>query len=176
MNTICFVPALSGDLERLRGLYWKLLDSSEVYARILKWKKNIYPCDNDWSQYIQKGEMYFVQQQGQTVGALALTNSQNENYHRIAWAVEAKDDEVAVIHLLAIDPELQGRGLARAVLEEAVRTAKASGKKALRLDAIATNTPAQALYERFGFVNRGTAEDYYESTGTVDFVFYEYPL
>ena len=31
------------DIDTIRNIYWKLLDSSEEYARILQWKKNIYP-------------------------------------------------------------------------------------------------------------------------------------
>jgi ribosomal protein S18 acetylase RimI-like enzyme len=36
--------------------------------------------------------------------------------------------------------------------------------------------PAQKLYEKYGFVNCGTAQEYYESTGETEFVFYEYAL
>ena len=34
----------------------------------------------------------------------------------------------------------------------------------------------EALYEKYGFVNCGTAQEYYESTGETEFVFYEYVL
>ena len=31
------------DLDQIRALYWRLLDSSPKYGQILQWKKNIYP-------------------------------------------------------------------------------------------------------------------------------------
>jgi ribosomal protein S18 acetylase RimI-like enzyme len=44
------------------------------------------------------------------------------------------------------------RGVAMALLEETVRLARAAGLRAVALDTAATNTAAQALYERAGFV------------------------
>ena len=49
-------------------------------------------------------------------------------------------------------------------------------KRVVRLDAIGTNVPAQKLYEKYGFVNCGIAQEYNESTGKTEFVFYEYAL
>ena len=37
------------DLDQIRALYWRLLDSSPKYGQILQWKKNIYPNDDDWN-------------------------------------------------------------------------------------------------------------------------------
>lgn len=66
------------------------------------------------------------------------------------------------------------RGIATAVLDELIRIAKEANKKAVRLDAIGTNKPAQKLYEKYGFINCGKAMEYYESTGKTEFVYYEY--
>ena len=67
-------------------------------------------------------------------------------------------------------------GAATAALDEIIKLATNKKKKAVRLDAIGTNVPAQKLYEKYGFVNCGTAQEYYESTGETEFVFYEYAL
>ena len=75
-----------------------------------------------------------------------------------------------------LNDRYQGQGYATAALQELVRLAEKLGKKALRLDAIGTNKPAQKLYEKFGFANCGTEQLYYESTGLTKFVFYELRL
>ena len=67
-------------------------------------------------------------------------------------------------------PEYQGDGAATAALDEIIKLAADKKKKAVRLDAIGTNVPAQKLYEKYGFVNCGTAQEYYESTGETEFV------
>lgn len=117
--------------------------------------------------------MHLIWDECNLIGAVALAKSQPEDYRKVRWTVDARDDEVAVAHLLAIRPQYQGQGYATAVLQELVKLAKKLGKKALRLDAIGTNKPAQRLYDKFGFTNCGTEQLYCESTGLTKFVFYE---
>lgn len=176
MKHLILTNAASDNLDTICNIYWGLLDSSEEYASILRWKKDIYPADEDWLSYIAKGEMYFIWDEGNLIGAAALAKSQPADYRKVRWGVDARDDEVAVVHLLAIRPQYQGQGYATAALQELVRLAEKLGKKALRLDAIGTNKPAQKLYEKFGFANCGTEQLYYESTGLTKFVFYELRL
>ena len=45
--------------------------------------------------------------------------------------------------------------------------------QAIRLDALASNTPAHKLYERLGFEYRGKQHLYAENTGWTDFYFFE---
>ena len=113
---------------------------------------------------------------GSLAGAVVVTKAQNPDYRNISWQIEVNDEEVSVVHLLAIDPEQQGKGLATAMLDLIMKMAVDMKKCAVRLDAIKTNIPAQRLYEKYGFVKCGTAQLYYESTGWTEFIFYEYLL
>lgn len=176
MKNIKFKKVSIRDLDQIRTLYWRLLDSSPEYGRILQWKKNIYPNDNDWNNYIVNDEMYLILDNINVIGAVAVTNAQSKEYRKIHWRVKANDQEVAVVHLLMILPEYQGGGAATAALDEIIKLATDKQKRVVRLDAIGTNVPAQKLYEKYGFVNCGTAQEYYESTGEMEFVFYEYAL
>ena len=153
MKNLTLKKATITELDRIREIYWKLLDSSEKYASILPWKKEIYPADTDWCSYINKGEMYFICRDTEVLGAVALATAQTEGYRKIKWSINAADHEVAVVHLLAVDPDYQGQGIAAATLEKIIKIAADMNNKAVRLDAIITNEPAQRLYEKFGFVS-----------------------
>ena len=176
MTKLKLIEATEEDLDCIRAFYWKVIDSSEALAEILQWKKNLYPADSDWLDYIHKKEMYLIYEAERLVGAVALTSSQSDGYKQINWRLPAREEEVLVTHLLAVDPEQQGKGIATAALNEIVAIAKNRGKKALRLDAIETNVPAQRLYEKYGFKKCGWAKEYYESVGVAGFYFYEYDL
>ncbi len=63
-----------------------------------------------------------------------------------------------VLHALAIAPKLQGKGLGAAVVRFCTEKAKADGYKALRLDIVPGNLPAQKLYEKNGFQYAGDAD------------------
>jgi len=143
------------DIDQIRTLYWRLLDSSPKYGQVLQWKKNIYPNDDDWKAYIVKGEMYLILQDVDVIGAVAVMNAQSKEYGKIHWKVRADDQDAAVVHLLMILPEYQGDGAATAALDEIIKLAAGKKKRAVRLDAIGTNVPAQKLYEKYGFVNCG---------------------
>ena len=47
-------------------------------------------------------------------------------------------------------------------------------KNRVYLDALATNKPAQHLYESLGFAYRGKRNLYAENTGWTDFLYYEF--
>ena len=51
------------------------------------------------------------------------------------------------------------------MMREIISLAKKSERKAIRLDALATNIPAQRLYEKLGFVYRGKQNLFAENTG-----------
>ena len=48
-----------------------------------------------------------------------------------------------------------------------------NGKKALRLDVLKLNLPAQKMFEKAGFIYRGEQRIYAENTGMMDFLYYE---
>ena len=111
-----------------------------------------------------------------TVAMVALSLSQDEEYHDIPWELDIPDNKAAVIRLLGVDPALQKQGLGKQVVKECIRMAGYMGKKAIRLDCLATNLPAQRLYESMGFVCRGKKNMQAPNVGEAEFLFYEYQM
>ena len=62
------------------------------------------------------------------------------------------------------------------MMEEVISLAMEKGKKAIRLDTLASNIPAQHMYEKLGLEYRGKQNLYAENTGWTDFLYYELPL
>ncbi len=72
---------------------------------------------------------------------------------------------------IAVDPAYQSRGFGRALLTEAVKTAKLSGARLMRLEVRIGNARAKGLYETFGFASDAIRRNYYRtSTGREDAV------
>ena len=141
-----------------------------VYAR---WSKRKHPTLEGIKAYIEEGSMYFYKEQSVIVGAMAVTMYQSEDYHSIEWSQQVSDDKVAVLHILAINPDYQKKGIGSEMVREAINLAKEKGMKAIRLDALATNIPAHSMYKRLGFEYRGKQHLYAENTGWTDFYFFE---
>jgi len=81
----------------------------------------------------------------EVVGYLSLTHptSLPENAH--VFAVEG----------FTVRPGLRGRGIGRALLDEAARVARAAGGTKLSLGVLATNPGARTVYEKAGFIVEG---------------------
>jgi len=78
----------------------------------------------------------------------------------IYWLVA---DEMHLLNL-AVHPEKRCRGIARVLLQEALRRSRALGAKVAWLEVRPSNTPALALYASFGFKEVGRRPRYYEDT------------
>ncbi len=82
--------------------------------------------------------------------------------------------EEAQILDIAVNPQKRGRGVARALMEQAFSVAREKGAEVMALEVRSSNVAAINLYERLGFVRTGTRRGYYE--GTEDAVLMEKSL
>ena len=142
----------------------------ETYAR---WKKGQHPTAEGIKAYMEEGSMYLYKKNDTIVGAMAVTMYQGEDYHAIEWAKHVEDNDASVIHILAVNPDYQGTGVGAEMIREAINLSADSGMKSIRLDALASNTPAHKIYKRIGFEYRGKQHLYAENTGWTDFLFFE---
>ena len=164
------------DLKRIEEYYQDVVNNTENMYKYCRWIYGQHPTDEMIEDYIKSDSMYFSEEEGEIVAAVAVTLFQEESYHPVQWKVEGKDDEVAVLHLLCVNPGKQGCGLAKRIVKEIIDLAKSKNKKAVRLDALCCNTPAHRLYEGLGFVKCGTQNWYAGNTGYIDFYLYELVL
>jgi len=166
--------ATQNDFDAIIAFYDDVTERTPEMATYARWNKGKHPTVEGIKAYIDEGSMYLYREEGNIVGAMAVTMCQGEDYHAIDWAEQVSDDRVAVIHILAVSPDTQGKGIGSAIIREAIRMAESKGMQAIRLDALASNTPAHRLYERLGFEYRGKQHLYAENTGRTDFYFFEY--
>ena len=104
------------------------------------------------------------------------TATATKGYAKAQWSIYAEPEEVAIIHILCVHPRHAGCGYAKQLLDWAISHAKRQGKKAIRLDVLQGNLPAERLYRGKGFQYIDTIRMFYEDTGWTDFGLYEYPL
>ena len=162
------------DYESIIAFYDDVTDRTsemELYAR---WQKGKHPTHGGIKAYIEEESMYLYKKNDVIIGAMAVTMYQGEDYHNIEWSQQVEDNEVAVIHILAVSPDCQGKGIGSEMIREAICLAQTNGMKAIRLDALASNTPAHKIYKALGFEYRGQQHLYAENTGWTDFYFFGY--
>ena len=166
--------ATQNDFDAIIAFYDDVTERTPEMATYARWSKGKHPTVEGIRAYINEGSMYLYRENDTIIGAMAVTMYQGEDYHSIEWVRQVGDDEVAVIHILAVSPDKQGEGIGSEMIREAIRMALSKGMKAIRLDALASNKPAHRIYERLGFEYRGKQHLYAENTGWTDFYFFEF--
>ena len=167
---------LAGDYAMVREKYIEVIAHTKNMNIHARWIYGKHPTDAMIKSYMDRQEMYLYMDGQNVAGMAAITMYQGEDYHEIIWSQNLKDDEVASLHILTVVPEYQGKGVSKRMMTEIISMVKKNGKKALRLDALASNTPARRLYEKLGFEYRGKQNLFAENTGWTDFFYYELPL
>jgi len=164
------------DLETVKVHYIKVIENTPEIEKYARWVYGKHPTDEGLRSYIENGEMYLLMDQDTVAGMVVIVMHQGPDYEAVPWAEKLENDQVATLHLLAVCPEYRGSALGNTILELAADLAKQQEKKAMRLDVLESNLPAQCMYEKAGYVYRGKQRWYAENTGWTNFLLYEKSL
>lgn len=164
------------ELETVRRFYHEVTDGLEGAEFSPGWKKDIYPSVEDLQEALEKQQLYVGELDGVPAAAMTVNHDSNEGYRGIAWPSGAGEDEAILIHALGVLPGLTRQGLGRQMVETVMALGRARGCRALRLDVLAGNLPAEKLYTGLGFVYVDSREMYYADTGWTKYDLYEYCL
>ena len=162
------------DFDKVVSFYKYVIAKTQGIGEYARWVYGQHPTDVMILNYIEQKAMFLLEEKQMIVGAMAVTMSQSDDYHCVNWSIDVADDEVAVIHLLCINLDYQKQGIGKRMIRESIIIAEKERKKTVRLDALASNTPARQLYQSLGFKYRGKQHWYAENTGWTDFLFFEY--
>lgn len=168
--------AAEAEFAAIRSFYHRLIDLMQDSPYHPAWKKDIYPNNDDLRTALRAGQLYVGMLGDEYAAAMIVNHTCNEGYRDAPWSVDARDDEVTVIHTLGVMPTYGGRGYAKRMVREAIAIARRTGQKAVRLDVLAGNLPAERLYAGLGFRYVQTVRMFYEDTGRTEFMLYEYLL
>jgi ribosomal protein S18 acetylase RimI-like enzyme len=170
------VKANGNQYDAVRSFYHSLIDGMQSSPYDIGWKKDVYPSPEFLQDSIHHGELFVGLENNQIVAAMVLKHQCNDGYKEFHWQTQATKEEVTVIHALGVHPSQSGKGYAKAMVRKAFEFAAAHHQKALRLDVLSGNVPAEKLYRKMGFQYMDTLQMYYEDTGWTNYELYEYVL
>ncbi len=146
-----FQPAVPQQYDQVIALYADTIERLAKDHINIWWNLDTYPSRAYFSDAMERGHLYAVQDGESILGAVVLDQNARPEYAEIVWQCDAAPDEVMLMHVLAVSPNARGRGVARFILEQMKELCRLRNFKAIRLDALCCNSPACALYRRAGF-------------------------
>lgn len=111
-----------------------------------------YPNPEVFQEDIDKDQLWLGIMDSKVVSVIAITNEQSPEYSDVGWDL---NEDALVTHRLAVDPDLQGAGLARTMMNYAEKLAKERGIHVLRVDTNSENKATQALFPKLGYEYSG---------------------
>lgn len=141
-----FRKAEKEDFDKIRSLYWNLIDQEQDDPSFPHWKKGIHPSDEMIQNSIDREELYVLADDDEIAACVIANDEKVDGYADASWQIDS--DEVIVLHVLAVHPDYRGEGLARRLVENVIEQERKADKKALRLDVIENNTTAEKLYQK----------------------------
>jgi len=119
---------------------------------IFQWT-NMYPNRLIVEQDILNKQLYCLTDEDICIGVITINETQEIEYASIKW--EYNYGTALVVHRLAIDPEYQGRGYAKKLMDFAEGFGRLHSYSSVRLDAFSKNERVLRLYEQRGYFKRG---------------------
>ncbi len=111
------------------------------------------PSESDIENDIENGNLYVADENGKLLG-MCYIGFYEPDYDYIYWGAFHKGEYV-VMHRVAVDTESRGKGVFKALVDNAEKIAKENGKTQLRIDTHRGNTAMQRALKNNGFLRSG---------------------
>ncbi|MBK1809112.1 GNAT family N-acetyltransferase [Clostridium sp. YIM B02505] len=139
------------DINELEDLYNNLNDYLEATINYPGWKKGLYPVRETAENGIRDNTLFVLKIDNKIAGSIILNHLQEDAYRGVNWGIEAKDEEVIVIHTFVVNPKYMKNGVGQKLIDFSKDFCLKNGFKTIRLDVSIKNTPAIGLYEKSDF-------------------------
>lgn len=148
--------AVLEDIPRIAAIYDRILTEEEQGRAVIGWIRGIYPTEKTALDSLNAGTLFVLERDGAIAAAAKIDQNQVPEYAGAPWRYpDAPDDQVMVLHTLAVDPAFAGKGCGTEFVRFYERYALEEGCAYLRMDTNARNAAARRLYSRLGYREAG---------------------
>lgn len=161
------------DLDEIECLYNDTADYLENHINYPGWRKGIYPDRETAVTGIKEDNLFVVKDGKHIIGSFILSHKPEAGYSHVNWKVDLEYRDIFVVYTFAVHPLYSKQGVGKAMLEFMIQYSRDKNMKALRLDVYEKNTPAIALYKKFGFQYITTVDLGYGEFGLDKFEIYQ---
>lgn len=170
------VQAKPEDASIILSFYYALIEKMRDHPYRPRWIRDVYPTHKDITAYCREGEMWVAEHDGTIAAAMVIARERKGTDDTVQWTVDAQAEQISVIRLLAVEPDLQNKGIATSLLNLAKRICADRGDKAIRLEALSDSVPGNRLYKKNGYQLVCVRTYRFDIAGDIEFCLYELPL
>ena len=150
-----FRKATIHDIDEITALYMDVHTEEEAGRMSTGWIRSIYPTRETVEAMIASDELFVKVVDDEIVAVGRINQEQVDVYANVDWEYKVPDEEVMVLHTLAVLPKRQGKGYARSFCQFYEEYSLENGCQYLRIDTNEKNKRARALYKSIGYKEAG---------------------
>ena len=139
-------PAIKQDIDAIMDCYKHTIKRMHELS-IFQWDES-YPTRDLIENDIERGEFYVLKENNTILGCVCLNQDEHPTYASVEWNFE---QPVLVVHRLAVNPNTQGKGVAKRIMQYAEDLCVKKQYNGIRLDTFVENPLAIGLYLKLGY-------------------------
>lgn len=170
---IRFRKAVRDDLDAIEQIYDHSHDAEEAGLSTTGWVRNIYPVREVAEAALERDDMYVGEAGGRIIATGVINQIQVDVYEDCDWVFKGPEEDVWVLHTLAVDPEARGSGAGPAFVRFYEDIARSAGASILRIDTNAINSRARKMYAKLGYIETDIVPTVFNGIRGVDLVLME---
>lgn len=140
-------PATAADLQPLIQLIRAC--AAHMEARGISQWNEYYPSLSVLQEDLERGELYVCSQGNILLGCIVISTLKDPFYEPVTWL--GPEGEHLYIHRLAVHPNFQKQGHARAMMDFAEDHGRQHGMHSVRLDTFSQNPGNMKFYAQRGY-------------------------
>lgn len=176
MGDLIFRKANREDIEAVACIYEHVHDAEAAGITTTGWLRDVYPLKSTAEAAYNRGDLYVCEDDGAIVATAIINQLQVDVYEGANWEYEATDDEVLVLHTLAVDPAHHKNGIGAAFVRYYEDLAREMNCPVLRMDTNANNRIARKFYPTLGYREADIVPTVFNGIPGVDLVLLEKKL
>lgn len=173
---LVFRKATEKDIIKVSEIYEYVHTCTENGDLNTGWVRNVYPTYHTAQTAFERGDLFVAEDEGNIVGTAIINQIQMEEYRYAKWKYDAPDNEVMVLHTLAILPSASGNGYGKEFVKFYEEYALSQNCVYLRMDTNVINSAARAMYKKLGFWETGIVDCIFNGISDVGLVLLEKKL
>ena len=150
LETVIIRLAVEKDVDQIMEIVQKVIPLMQSRGNY-QWDQN-YPNSEVFFLDVMNQDLWVGEIDGVVIGMIALTLDQPKEYAHVGLDLS----EVSIVpHRMAVDPDYQGRGIAKKLLNQADVVAQTKGIPRVRIDTNLHNPITRRLFPISGYTLKG---------------------
>lgn len=168
--------ATPADIDAITAIYDAVLDAEDAGIVTTGWCRNVYPVRSTAEASVQRGDMFVLEEDGTIIVTGMINQVQSPQYAHCSWRHKVPDEEIMVLHTLAVHPDYLKKGYGSRFMEFYENYALEHQCRYLRIDTQEKNIGARAVYRKLGYTEQGVVFDTFNGIPNVRLVCLEKKL